>query len=1149
MEENKKRNASLAGIDRPPATNVIVSPPSKKLKQCRLPFQLLTPSPTPNQKPATQIDQETNKRKRAVSGESLESPVSRTKSSENKPKLAPVKKFKSISNSTSDAEVSSSSEAASSHVLVLEADSSSQSSKPVVLDQFFNKTQQPEVSTSDGEDVIERCGLKSKNPDEEDTNKIIDECIKEVLDKKKSKTPKVDIIQASPDTSVQKSPTATEKGSSVMDECKMNPDRSKKSEYTVDDDCIIITDSPLKADDDCFILTDAATKSKDTTGSIITGTPKMSIHASKDDDCIILINTPKTSKDYDCVFLKDTPKTSKVSIISPKHASEKEENSKTVSPKDGEMDVVTTPVHVRTGAKPVRKLSASVVAGKTPEVKERTPVTKGKTPNKTPKSAKALEKEAERKRKQEEKERLIKEKKQKLEEEKAEKQRIRDEAKAAKEKERLEAKRMKDLEKEKKEKERLEKKQKEEESRQEILKKKEEEKKKKQETLEARLQEKKKKEDEKRKQEEEESKLKEEKRLKQQKQEKKFFNFFTKAPEPAAPSEKTTPNLSCGPFAAFELKDGMTLAPRVRRVIDDDAKQELTRYISNQIEAASYLEDIKCAGFKPGKDLKTPRPIEPDVVVISEGKQLVKCKFLKFHENYRPAFYGTMRKKSAKVRARNPFALDEIFDYEVDSDEEWEEPGESLSNSEGEDEPASDDDEDDDGFFVPHGYLSEDEGGNECEDGIKKMKEKQAAKAQAWEAGLKKKLEVLTPELIGPIWVGEDNDHQSKQWKILQQYAAIVLVNTPISTSFSRSPAKEKTESAGEADGKNILGRKGVPKEAIPDLMQLVHGNTAGIKTLSRTFREYWNKKEQNAGTKNIVKGEFSPGKNATCADIREPSPVNDHLESSSRPATPSADAEFSISARQMKLKINKIAVRERRNGYDRDCWYVHEELLKKHNLLDLPVPNAAVVVKEKKPKNADNCVQASTPKVNQIAQFAKKLSPEAYQKQTQQSLAVLKEKQDQERIRKERERALQLKLQQQQIERYRQEQEKAAQLALANARKAAQYATSNHLMQQSSLLQSIHVMPSSRVIFQRLPSVFTSTQDGQNSKPCPPQKTTQNVVEILAKKQNLLLNASSGGKKSLPQKPFNLSTSDESLPQKMEVDCGYSADSEGQGL
>jgi len=48
----------------------------------------------------------------------------------------------------------------------------------------------------------------------------------------------------------------------------------------------------------------------------------------------------------------------------------------------------------------------------------------------------------------------------------------------------------------------------------------------------------------------------------------------------------------------------------------------------------------------------------------------------------------------------------------VDSDEEWEEeePGESLHGSDDEKEKEEEDDYDiDNDFFVPHGYLSEDE--------------------------------------------------------------------------------------------------------------------------------------------------------------------------------------------------------------------------------------------------------------------------------------------------------------------------------------------------------------------------------------------------------------------------------------------------------
>lgn len=100
---------------------------------------------------------------------------------------------------------------------------------------------------------------------------------------------------------------------------------------------------------------------------------------------------------------------------------------------------------------------------------------------------------------------------------------------------------------------------------------------------------------------------------------------------------------------------------------------------------------------------------------------ITKCKrwkqLLQFDKSHRPAFYGIWPKKSHTVGPRHPLMKDPDLDYDIDSDEEWEEeePGESLSDCEkdGDEEgcsKADDEDESEDGFFVPDGYLSEDEG-------------------------------------------------------------------------------------------------------------------------------------------------------------------------------------------------------------------------------------------------------------------------------------------------------------------------------------------------------------------------------------------------------------------------------------------------------
>ncbi|PKA56246.1 Chromatin assembly factor 1 subunit FSM [Apostasia shenzhenica] len=95
-------------------------------------------------------------------------------------------------------------------------------------------------------------------------------------------------------------------------------------------------------------------------------------------------------------------------------------------------------------------------------------------------------------------------------------------------------------------------------------------------------------------------------------------------------------------------------------------------------------------------------------------------KLLQFDKSNRPAYYGTWSRKSGTVGPRHPLQKDPGLDYEVESDEEWEEeePGESLSDCEKDkedellDEEILKDDgsESEDSFLVPDGYLSENEG-------------------------------------------------------------------------------------------------------------------------------------------------------------------------------------------------------------------------------------------------------------------------------------------------------------------------------------------------------------------------------------------------------------------------------------------------------
>lgn len=52
--------------------------------------------------------------------------------------------------------------------------------------------------------------------------------------------------------------------------------------------------------------------------------------------------------------------------------------------------------------------------------------------------------------------------------------------------------------------------------------------------------------------------------------------------------------------------------------------------------------------------------VEPNNSKESSLKTGLKFKLLQFHTNYRPAFYGTWRKKSKQISPRNPLKKDRV---------------------------------------------------------------------------------------------------------------------------------------------------------------------------------------------------------------------------------------------------------------------------------------------------------------------------------------------------------------------------------------------------------------------------------------------------------------------------------------------------------
>ncbi|XP_076009736.1 chromatin assembly factor 1 subunit A [Genypterus blacodes] len=552
--------------------------------------------------------------------------------------------------------------------------------------------------------------------------------------------------------------------------------------------------------------------------------------------------------------------------------------------------------------------SASSASEGSPEQSE------GHTPNATPADPKttpripADEKAAKRrslKNLQEQEERLR---------QREEKERQREEAKAAKErkkedarKQREEREKEKREKKEKDERERREKKEKDEKEKADRLKAKEELRKSK---LEAKLEEKRKKEEEKRTKEEEKRVKEEKERIKAEKAE--ITRFLQKSKTQQAPK---TLAAACGKFAPFEIKGNMCLAPLCRVQCEDSVLEELDQYLLNPTDNLNRKDWIEKKPRSSGPTkLRETEPLR-DCIMAVEGpkadgvpdrKRYGPMKLLQFHANYRPAYWGTWSKTSSHISPRCPLTRDkDLLDYEVDSDEEWEEeePGESLSHSEGEDEEeggedADNDDEDDDGFFVPHGYLSDGEGALEDEEGgdLEKQKLRQSMKAREWDElmSTKKKMKVLEPVVRGCVWEGEGRAAEQ-----FQSYAVCLVEPLP---KADNSPSPEELTRKTQRE-ERLLGH----------LLPLLHGNGNSSKVIITEFQEFCRQQTSSAST-------------SSSSSVPELS-------------SPPSSSENIPTRMHVKRLIKSHAVYEKRSTHKRCCWYVHTDVLSRFGQAALSVP------------------------------------------------------------------------------------------------------------------------------------------------------------------------------------------------------------------
>ncbi|KAF8564516.1 hypothetical protein P879_09036 [Paragonimus westermani] len=513
-----------------------------------------------------------------------------------------------------------------------------------------------------------------------------------------------------------------------------------------------------------------------------------------------------------------------------------------------------------------------------------------------------------------------------------------------------------------------------------------------------------------RKRKEDEKRKKEEERLQKEQDKKREEDFKTKREEKqravllgflvkSEQRREVTPSAPapCGPFMQFVLRKDMKMAPlhRVPPALLKSKQSNLDELLQSWSGSAnehtasslgltkfgrtSYLHELKTKQHVP---LSCPStwPIEPpDAQLLGDGLCSIansptlkyhgsrgsggtvwlRAKWLQFVENYRPAYYGTWRRRSRIVNGRRPFAQDHTkLDYTVDSDDEWEEeePGESITQSENDEEEddkdAEEEEDEDDHFFVPHGYLSDDEGVaveeacGEEEVGAEEMKKLRRCLSMAeYEVAHRRGMQRLKPLVFGPVWLQDPCDLGTNS------------ADTSCVNDLDEDDDKENVENAGvcgfssastEKMGLKIIRaalstyraylweelvpitvrldapatpsstrrpRRELPEDAVPYLIHLVHKSPLGKLKLAFEFRVFWHKHTTGSMPECVQYAEFKRYNATGC---------NAHLQRGGPVLTGPAWDSLALSQNLVLSKLSEIAV------FEDGRWAVHPEVIRR---------------------------------------------------------------------------------------------------------------------------------------------------------------------------------------------------------------------------
>ncbi|WVQ74587.1 hypothetical protein IAR50_004188 [Cryptococcus sp. DSM 104548] len=289
-----------------------------------------------------------------------------------------------------------------------------------------------------------------------------------------------------------------------------------------------------------------------------------------------------------------------------------------------------------------------------------------------------------------------------------------------------------------------------------------------------------------------------------------------------------------------------------------------------------------------------------DVFEQLKDRRRFPWKTLAFDQQPRPPYSGTFTKKSLLVGPRTPFAQDPIFDYSIDSGDEWEEDegGEDVDDFSGNGEKAEeedDEDEEEEGEFDDWLDDSEQVDGEsgpppseviDVDDPMGLVSKGPAPAKVVKKKEPVKRIVKLVPTWTGPVWETEIGE---KGTEGLESYRIQLLNDTPTRidpfTYTSSDPTQEfKTDYGIAVIGPNsnvkcLLSAELIPQKPPPssaqaedappkpravakssfpaallaDLYKIIDGDTRPAKDLVPALREQFGK----AATKVAIEGEL----------------------------------------------------------------------------------------------------------------------------------------------------------------------------------------------------------------------------------------------------------------------------------------------------